>query len=223
MLKASELHLFAGPTLAALSNSKLALAESFEVLPPIKRGDLPLLCRDRTPGVLVIVDGVFHNALSVSHAEIRNAIHKGWEVWGLSSIGAIRAYEMSNLGMHGFGSIFELYCHYDDFQDDEVALLHESIPPYQMISEPLVHIRAAIKALQDFDLLSVDVGNEIITTLKNMWFGERTLKLFWTELEAQVEPKRLSEIQAFFSNFDRFRLKTLDLEKFLTLKPYLFN
>ncbi|WP_425300876.1 TfuA-like protein, partial [Nocardia wallacei] len=33
--------------------------------------------------------------------EIREALEAGWSVWGLSSMGAIRAAEMRLLGMRG--------------------------------------------------------------------------------------------------------------------------
>ncbi|MDJ0683024.1 MAG: TfuA-like protein [Xenococcaceae cyanobacterium MO_167.B52] len=209
----SNLILYGGPTLALLSQPKLL--QDFKILPPIKRGDLTLLCQSEQLGTIVIVDGIFHNYLSVSHLEIREAISKGWIVWGGCSIGAIRAFEMKELGMRGFGKIFNLYCQEEDFQDDEVALLHEPVPPYRMFSEPLVHIRVAIQELQTLGLLQPDSGERIIKNLKNLWFGDRTLVLFKQQLTKFVSKNDLIQIKEILKDFNRFRLKTKDLEQFL--------
>ncbi|NEN91741.1 MAG: hypothetical protein F6K48_23700 [Okeania sp. SIO3H1] len=213
--------LYAGPTLALLSEPQLVRERRLKVLPPVQRGDISLLCRSQPPGVIILVDGLFHHALAVSHLEIREAINCGWSVWGISSIGAIRAYEMRNLGMHGFGKVFDLYCQEDDFQDDEVALLHEPIPPYRMFSEPLVHIRVAVAELQKYGLLTLDAGSLIISSMKQMWFGARTFQVFEKELEKIVDYAKLLEIRRIIYPFDRFRVKTADLEQFLRIAPYL--
>ena len=217
----SNLILYAGPTLALLPEPQIVEERGFEILPPIQRGDISLLCQNRLPGVIVIVDGFFQHALAISHMEIREAINLGWSVWGLSSIGAIRAYEMRELGLQGFGTVFNLFCQENDFQDDEVALLHEPIPPYRMFSEPLVHIRAAVTEIQDCGLLSSDTCNQIVSSLKQMWFGARTLKVFEQELERIVGYAKLTEIKSIIYPFDRFRIKTADLEKFLKIAPYI--
>src|SRR4051795_13634825 len=94
-----ELILFAGPSMPG----SLRLPEGATVLPPVRRGDVPALLRDRRPGALAIADGLFHQSLAVGHVEIRDALDAGWQVWGLSSMGAIRACEMRYLGMRGCG------------------------------------------------------------------------------------------------------------------------
>src|SRR5580700_6059608 len=131
-------HLFVGPTLASSPRARL-LTKGFRLHRPIRRHDIDaLLAERRQPGIVVIVDGVFHDTLAVGHAEIRTALGLGWRIWGLSSMGAIRAREMSSLGMRGFGRVFERFMAEEDFQDDEVALLHEPNAPYRPVSEPLV-------------------------------------------------------------------------------------
>src|SRR5438094_645965 len=95
----ADVFLFAGPTLARARaiRPELDLGGVHE-LPPAQRGDVPRLVREHaTPGVIAIVDGKFHQVLAVGHMEIRNAIAAGWTVWGMSSLGAIRAREMHHL------------------------------------------------------------------------------------------------------------------------------
>src|SRR5579859_7788998 len=123
-----DVFLFVGPTMAASERAR-RLARRLRVRRPIKRAEVERLAsRRQRPGVLAIVDGLFHDTLSVGHAEIREAIRNGWQAWGLSSMGAIRAREMSSLGMHGFGQVYARFEQEADFQDDEVALLHEPGP-----------------------------------------------------------------------------------------------
>ena len=129
---------YAGPTLhRARAMSPLQL-DGLVVLPPVARGDVDRAVRAAAaPGVLVVVDGVFHlSSLAVGHLELRDALAAGWTVWGLSSMGAIRAAELEGEGMRGFGRAFARYRDDPDFRDDEVALLHEPTPPYRELSEP---------------------------------------------------------------------------------------
>ena len=78
--------MFAGPTLSCLEETGALSAKGIRVLPPVKRGDLDGLSAAVRPGVAVIVDGLFHQHLSVSHLEIRVAIERGWRVWGPDGI-----------------------------------------------------------------------------------------------------------------------------------------
>ncbi len=137
--------LFVGPTFKGLGAAAIDAAQAFQIRSPVKRGDVEALAGVE-PGVLVLVDGLFHDALAVGHIEIRNAVERGWQVWGLSSMGAIRAYEMRTLGVRGYGAVYERFYAEEDFQDDEVSLLHASAPDYTPISEPLIHLRAALDA-----------------------------------------------------------------------------
>ncbi len=57
----------------------------------------------------------------------------GWQVWGISAFGAIRAYEMRHAGMLGFGKVFEAFCDRRDVTDDEVLFLHSENSPYSPI------------------------------------------------------------------------------------------
>jgi hypothetical protein len=141
-----RIFLFAGPTLARSPHARV-LVRGVSVRSPVKRGDVERLVeaypasRGR-PGVIVLADGLFHDTLAVGHAELRAALRAGWRLWGLSSMGAIRAHEMAPLGMRGFGRVYERFQAEPDFQDDEVALLHGPAPEYRTLSEPLVHLRA---------------------------------------------------------------------------------
>jgi hypothetical protein len=210
---------FAGPTMAPSARAR-ALAKPYRVRPPARRNDVAKLVEtERQPGVMVIVDGVFHDKLAVGHAEIRDALQSGWQVWGLSSMGAIRAREMASLGMRGFGRVFERFTAEDDFQDDEVALLHEPTAPYRAVTEPLVHLRAAIDYLVERGIVADTDGGAVVADLKSRWFGERTVRGTIEALSRRA-PERGGAIRKELSDFHRFALKTLDLERFLEEQPW---
>jgi hypothetical protein len=73
--------MFLGPTLATLPARARSLcrANGFQIRRPVRRGDIDqLLASRKTRGLIVIVDGVFHDTLAVGHAEIREALRRGW-------------------------------------------------------------------------------------------------------------------------------------------------
>ncbi len=215
-----RLVIFAGPTLAGSGRAR-AMARQHRLRPPVKRHDVAKLVEAADePGVMAIVDGVFHDKLAVGHAEIREAMERGWTVWGLSSMGAIRAREMAALGMRGFGRVFERFLAEGDFQDDEVALLHEATPPYRAVSEPLVHLRAAIEYLVEASLVSRADASAVVDELKSRWFGERTVR-GTIEALARSTPAARDAIRRELSDFQRFALKTRDLELFLERRPWI--
>ncbi len=209
-----RLFLFAGPTLAASPRAR-ELARPFRVRPPVKRFDVAKIIETRgRPGVLVIVDGVFHDTLAIGHAELRDALRRGWRVWGLSSMGAIRAREMAPLGMRGYGEVYAKFQEDGDFQDDEVALLHEPTPPYRASTEPLVHLRAAIAHLVARGIVSASAGEEVVRDLKSRWYGERTRRGTMDALSKHARGG-LAAVQAELGDFRAFAWKTRDLEGFV--------
>src|SRR5687767_4358515 len=127
------------------------------------------------PGMIVIVDGQFDQTLSVGHAEIREALRRGWEIWGVSSMGAIRAFEMRFLGMRGYGLVYEHFLAEEDYQDDEVAVLQSPTYPHDALSEPMVHLRYFVESLEQSGKVSHLDAVATIDELKSCWYGDRTL------------------------------------------------
>jgi hypothetical protein len=214
--------MFAGPTLARASAMSPGLDRSgIVILPPVKRGDVTRVANLPEPGVLAIVDGYFHlENLSVGHLEIRLALKRQWQVWGLSSMGAIRAAEMHHLGLRGWGAVFERYRDDPNFRDDEVALLHEPGPPYREATEPLVHMRAGLADLVARGTITAEDETAILDKLMSLWFGDRSLP-YLRELIVERQPGKAEELRAWLQGFDRFRLKALDLLSFLEKRPWM--
>lgn len=209
--------MFVGPTLNGCAS--LVEPSGVKLLPPVKRGDVERLVSTRRPGALAIVDGQFHQCLAVGHAEIRLAIAKGWQVWGLSSMGAIRACEMKHLRMRGYGAVYDWFCRDEDFRDDEVALTHAPNPPYLAFSEPLIHLRVWFEELVQRHLLSAAQQRGLLKSLMSMWYGDRTLARARAMVLSMI-PERAREVDQSLADFDRFRLKSNDLSDFLREQPW---
>ncbi|MEF1228980.1 TfuA-like protein, partial [Vibrio fortis] len=133
---------FAGPTLSVANIKSLVSADC---RPPAKQGDIYLATHDQ-PNVIVLIDGYFESVPAVWHKEILYALSLGIKVYGCSSMGALRASELTNYGMEGSGSVFEDYINGVLEDDDEVALVHgPSELAYPHISTPMVNIRATLE------------------------------------------------------------------------------
>ena len=214
--------LFAGPSLSP-AGRLVARTRGVTILPPVVRGDIEHLTAKSVPATIVIADGRFGNVRSVGHAELRQALARDWNVWGLSSMGAIRAFELREFGMRGYGRVFSLFCRFRDFQDDEVALLHSTEPPYRAGSEPLLHLRVALRDMLRSQAINWRTKHRIIKQLKTLWFGHRTLTLFKALLRDETFGDRWLTVSKSIKNFERYRIKEHDLTKFLLRSVWLSN
>jgi len=167
----SEIAIFLGPSL------DLAVAQSVldaTYLPPIKRGDLAELSAETE--TIGIIDGEFFQSLAVSPKEVLPLLDRGVRVYGSSSMGALRAVETQPYGMIGVGAIFEWYRDSVIDADDEVALTYDP-STYRPSSEPLVNIRFALRTAVQEDLITRSKADEVIDTLKRVYFPSRSYQL----------------------------------------------
>ncbi|OJJ18067.1 hypothetical protein BKI52_29905 [marine bacterium AO1-C] len=205
--------IFAGPSLTPQSKQLIENTPQATLCPPIQRGDLPDWLEQGFQGHIIIADGLFGQTLAIGHAEIREALQQGCKIYGVSSMGAIRAYEMHHMGVIGIGQVYERFARSEeeDFQDDEVTLLHTPAPECRALSEPLIHLRVCVEDLIQQQVLSKIGGQEIIAQLKQMYFGDRTLYLF-----QQLVAKHTTEnISTYIDKFENYRIKNSDLTHFL--------
>ena len=134
-------------------------------------------------------------------------------------MGAIRAREMAHLGLRGFGSVYERFCGDDDFRTTRWRSSDEPTAPYRAVSEPLVHLRAAIDHLVARSVVSADDGRAVVADLKARWYGERTTSRAKHRLK-QCPRVEGAAVDRELRDFQTFRLKTLDLLRFLTERPF---
>lgn len=216
----SEVVLFAGPSAHGLT---AALFERARVrrLPPAQRGDIESLVETAPrAGVILLCDGVFQAAPAVSHAELCSALDAGWQVWGVSSMGAIRAHEMRFEGMQGYGWVHAQFSVHSDFKDDEMALLHFPGPPYFQVSEALVNIRYAL-ACRATDLgVSSTSCKALIDALRELWFGDRTEDRV-RELMVKAAGMTSAQVEVLLQWLPSNRIKNKDLAGLLNAQPWL--
>jgi hypothetical protein len=140
-----QLVIFVGPSLYGCQIEHL----DHELwLPPAQCGDVVRMAGQH-PKKILLIDGVFAQALAVWHKEIVYALLEGVVCIGAASMGALRASEMHRYGMIGIGKIFEMYR--DGEEDDSLVAMSfdpETFRPLQ--HAPLQHLKAddALSAIQ---------------------------------------------------------------------------
>jgi hypothetical protein len=87
--------------------------------PPARRGDFDEL--DVKPGArVVVVDGYMVQQHPPSPTEVFGLIDRNYEVWGCSSLGALRAAELRHHGVRGFGWVYDRVVDRTITYDDEL-------------------------------------------------------------------------------------------------------
>ena len=97
-LSENKVIIFLGPSLS-FSEARYIFPNAL-YLPPIKCGDILHVLRLQ-PNYIVIIDGYFEKTAAVWHKEILYTLSKGIQVIGSSSMGALRAAELTYFGMLG--------------------------------------------------------------------------------------------------------------------------
>jgi TfuA protein len=180
----------------------LPWAEAREVLdadfrPPVKRGDLPRLSKDvRYVG---IIDGVFLGDSSVGHREILALLRSGVKVVGGSSMGALRAAELHELGMQGVGVVFNMYANHSIEGDDEVALVFNP-ETLEALSEPLVNIRVNLEEAVRRSLVSAKSRDNLLKEMADLYFPRRSIPVLLDYARSSLLSEEVGKLQGFLAN-----------------------
>ncbi|WP_141584945.1 TfuA-like protein [Actinomadura sp. WMMA1423] len=208
--------LFLGPTGHGMPRELLDV-EGMTVLPPARRGAVAaLLDTGGPPGEIVIVDGRFGDVLAVGHREILAALDAGWTVWGVSSMGAIRAAELHDHGMKGFGVVYRRFVE-QMIPDDQVAVLHGPAPEYRPFSEALIDLGSFLEHLAGAELLRPAHARKVQHALAGRWFAERTVSALTALCGEVAGPDAVQPIRKELPKLPDLRLKSADLRAFLML------
>ncbi|MBU6260601.1 MAG: hypothetical protein KGJ30_10370 [Burkholderiales bacterium] len=212
------LTLYAGPSAHGLAPARLQRG-GVDRRGPVRRGDIAAQVATQAPGVLVICDGVFQAEPAVSHAEIVAALDAGWQVWGVSSLGAIRAHELRREGMRGHGWVHAQFARRADFRDDELALLHLGEPPYLPLTEALVNLRYALARRGDALGIPARAQRRLVAALRELWFGARSVEKMHEIMvgAAAIEAAPARRLLAWMA---AHRIKTIDLDALLRERPW---
>jgi len=190
---------FLGPTLA-VADAQAQLDAIY--LPPAREASVLSAVHIYEPDVIGLIDGVFLQELSVWHKEILYALEHGITVLGASSMGALRAAELSSFGMIGVGWIYQQYASGALQDDDEVALAHVSGEfGYRKQSEPLVNIRATLLSAIEKKLIDGALYEELVACVKSIYFQERNLDRMFAAWAARgFSPALLEKLRCHIQN-----------------------
>lgn len=193
MMKMSKnIVIYTGPSLNHDEALKILKAQYKN---PIKRGDIN---EDIKNGVDVIgiIDGVFHQHPAVSHKEIILAMKKGIVVVGGSSMGALRASELDELGMIGLGYVYKQYSQGNISSDDDVAIVF-SPEDNKQVSEALVTIEYNLNNAAKNRVISEEEKLTLIKTAKSIFYPNRTFNLILKE--SNLEKESADNLKNFLS------------------------
>jgi hypothetical protein len=171
---------FLGPSMPLAEAQRLLDAD---FLPPIRRGDIAGL--PASVRFIGIIDGEFFQRLAVSPKEIIEALGRGIQVFGSSSMGALRAAETHTFGMVGIGRIFEQFRDGVLDADDEVAVAYEP-GTYRALSDSMVNLREALALARNEGVITESQHDELISAIKTRYFPHRS----WRALEQICPPLR---------------------------------
>jgi hypothetical protein len=191
--------IFLGPSLPIAEARKILDAI---YLPPARQADLLSTAINYRPDVIGLIDGVFMQSLSVWHKEILYALDQGIQVYGASSMGALRAAETAAFGMIGVGEIYRMYAEGELIDDDEVALAHAAEEEgYLKCSEPMVNVRATFHAAMKAGVLSSEACEQLTIIAKSIYFVERTFSaIFSNAVAGGMHENDLKRLAPFVSD-----------------------
>lgn len=161
--------IFLGPSLSIEKAKKILEADYRK---PAKKGDLLQLIFNETK-IVGLIDGYFLQDYPPTPIEVYNLVKKKeTKVYGSSSLGALRAVELSKYGMIGVGKIFNLFRNGILDSDDEVAVTFTDYSDYK--SEALIDIRYNLFLAQKMKVIDKEVKRIILRVSKQTYFPYRT-------------------------------------------------
>ncbi len=166
--------IFLGPS---LSHDKAKKILDADYRSPAKKGDLLNLLTITASNKLKIglIDAVFLQDYPPPPIEVYQLVarYDKFQVFGASSLGALRAVELEKYGMIGIGKIFSFYKRKILDADDEVAVTFDQ-QHSKLISEALIDIRYNLFLACKFGIIDKKVKEKMVKVAKKIYFPYRT-------------------------------------------------
>ena len=193
---------FLGPSLSVTKAEKILCKDKALYLPPANQADLLSAATTYHPDVIALIDGMFQQSLSVWHKEILYALDQGIQVYGASSMGALRAVETATFGTIGVGKVYEMYASGEIKDDDEVALLHGPAETgYRAISEPMVNLRMTFRKACDDKVVTSMESNRLIDIAKSIYYQERRYdRIFQIAEDSGFDISLIQQLREYVKN-----------------------
>lgn len=198
--------IFLGPSLP-IERAKAILDADYRG--PAKKGDfLQLILRETE--VVGLIDGFFLQDYPPTPIEVYNLVKKkGTVLYGSSSLGALRAVELSKYGMIGVGKIYNLFRRGILDSDDEVAVSFTDYSNYK--SEALIDIRYNLFLAEKKSVIDNQTKKRILKVSRDVYFPYRTYDDILDRCK-QKYPSNLHFIEQFreYLKTDKKSLKEID-------------
>ena len=159
---------------STLRPSQISHLPETKVFPAAVMGDIYKL--DDSFKRIILIDGVFLHHRPVWQRELLYKLNTSTIIYGVSSMGALRAAELRKYGMIGHGWIYDQYSTNCISCDDEVAFLYGVIKDKVIkVTYPMVEIRWMFIAenlcikFPDFKII------EALRSLKTIGFSHREI------------------------------------------------
>ncbi|MDD1730457.1 MAG: TfuA-related McrA-glycine thioamidation protein [Methanospirillum sp.] len=165
--------IYLGPSLSQSEAEEILPAgPEVQYCPPVRRGDLAGAIA-AAPRIIGIIDGLFFENAAVGHREILGALKAGILVVGSSSMGALRAAELSPFGMEGIGEVYRRYQAGLIESDDEVALICDPVSN-MALSEALVNIRITLEKALSSGVIDEEEHSALLQAAQHQYYPDRT-------------------------------------------------
>lgn len=207
---------YLGPSLPLSEAKKILGVDKAIYLPPASQADLLSAVTIYKPDVIAIIDGEFGQSLSIWHKEILFALEKGIQIYGASSMGALRAVETSMFGTIGVGTIYDMYASGEINDDDEVALLHGSAEDgYRNISEPMINIRMTFRKAAEENVVRNETANTFTDIAKSIFYTQRVYPLIFRKAAEKGIDRKTIDLMSAFVKDHHVDIKAQDAIKLL--------
>jgi hypothetical protein len=156
--------------------------------------------------VAVLLDGVFNDSSAVQNIQILECIQAGVEVYGAASMGALRAVELQEFGMHGVGAIFKAYASRQLLREEELYVCYDPFT-LRATTVPTIVVRSAVALALGEGVLSIAEGEDLLSAAQSMNFTCRT----WDGiLDVAPQLKRDDSFRALISSTTDYDIKRTD-------------
>jgi hypothetical protein len=180
---------------------------------PARQGDV-FRAIEAKPAAVVLIDGVFESAPSVWHHELMAAHLAGIELFGASSMGALRAAELPSV-VKPVGEIARRFCKGLWNDDAHVALLHaDQSHGFRPLTLAYVNVWATARAARKAKVLSATRAAQLTQVAESMFYQSRT----WASVFAALAwPNSVQTRLQQFIHFNPIDLKADDARACLKL------
>ena len=160
-------------------------------LPPARSGDL-LQCLAINPSAILLIDTIFMRGPQPSYEEVHSVLKKGIAVYGAARIGAFWANDLSDEGMQGLGTIYEM------IQNGSVTDYHEVCAPNTTEGpQPLtfIEIQLHLKKATDLDLIKTNEARSIIEAIRCEPICHRSTKTILNIMSSHIGLQRTQSLE----------------------------